>query len=85
MKKECIVCGEATDRPIAATLSHFALYQEGQWRFLSGNINCFGFISGLDGTLGLAFPIYNTLRHWKRRKMRLVIPEGADVCITREK
>ena len=83
MKKFCPVCAEPTEYPWRAALEHFRLYQRGQWKYLRGNVSCFGLLQGISGTLGLAFPIYNTLRHWKYRKYRLVIPEGSDVCITR--
>ena len=71
--KECIVCGEKTDQPIAAAFEHFYLYVPGNWRYWRGNIKTFGFWSGLSGSLGITFPIYNTLRHWKHRKSRLVL------------
>ena len=82
--KHCIVCGDETKRPIAATLSHFILYQQGQWAFLKGNIDVFGWRNGIMSTLYLICPALNTIRFWKYRKARLVIPDGAKVCIRRE-
>ena len=78
--KQCLICGEKTKRPIAATLWHIRLYKRGAWRFLRGNMATFGALSGVLGTIYLAFPIVNTLRHWKYRRYFLVIPNGADVC-----
>jgi len=71
--KKCLVCGEESATPIASTLEHFKLYESGQWKYLRGNISCFGLYQGIMSVIGLAFPIFNTLRHWKYRKHRLVI------------
>jgi hypothetical protein len=74
MTTRCVVCGRETERPISDALSHFKLYQHGYWQYLRGNIKTFGLRDGITGTLGLAFPIYNTIRNWKYRKYRLVLP-----------
>lgn len=71
--KTCLICGESTMKPAHAAFSHFWLWNPGQLQFLRGNISMFGFWSGLDSTLGLICPAYNTLRHWKHRKARLSI------------
>jgi len=75
--KACIVCGEKTDRPIAAALRHFRLVDWGQWQYWPGNIRAFGFWTGLKSAITLSFPIINTLWNWKYRKSRLIIP-GAE-------
>lgn len=75
---KCIVCGDNTQRPIAAALEHFRLYERGNWKYLRGNMGQFGRWSGFMGTLCLCFPIFNTLRHWKLRKAALVIPGYTD-------
>jgi len=80
-KYTCIVCGDKTHKPFQAAFEHFWFYESGQWQFLRGNIATFGFWDGLNATLGLAFPFYNTLRHWKYRKHRLVIPKDADIDV----
>lgn len=80
MKNYCVVCGSETYAPIKDALWHFRLYDAGYWKYLRGNIGTFGLLSGIHSTLCLAFPIYNTLRYWKYRKHRLVIPQGSDVC-----
>lgn len=72
--KHCIVCGEKTDQPIAAAFTHFYLYAPRQWMYLRGNCKTFGLLSGIHSTLCLICPAYNTLRHWKHRKSRLVLP-----------
>jgi hypothetical protein len=71
----CLICDERTTQPWRAALWHFRLVDWGQWRYWKGNIRTFGLRSGLAGSFALSFPIYNTLRHWKYRKHRLVIPE----------
>lgn len=73
---KCVICGQATDRPIRELLWHFRLVEWGQWRFWRGNIATFGFWSGLKSSITLSFPIINTLWHWKYRKARLVLPKG---------
>lgn len=80
MKKHtCIICGEPTDRPFQAAFAHFWLWHPGMTQYLRWNIKTFGFWSGLSGTLGLMCPAYNTLRNWKYRKHRLVIPGAEDI------
>lgn len=53
---------------------HFWIYHPGQWKYLRGNVQAFGKWDGFWGTVYLAFPVLNTLRHWKLRKARLEIP-----------
>ena len=72
-KARCLICGETTTKPIATAFEHFFLYASGNWKYWRGNIKTFGFWPGLHGSICLTFPIYNTLRHWKHRKSRLVI------------
>lgn len=76
---KCIVCGNTTTRPVAAAFEHFRLYQSGQWKYLRGNVRQFGRWAGVMGTLGLCFPVFNTLRHWRLRRARLVIPGFTDM------
>jgi hypothetical protein len=68
---KCIICGDNTTRPIAAAFEHFHLYSPGKWQYWRGNIRMFGFWSGLGSNIGLTFPIYNTLRHWKYRRVSI--------------
>lgn len=79
MLKTCIVCGEKTEKPFQAAFEHFWLWQPGMLQYLRGNICTFGFWSGLSATIGLMCPLYNTLKNWKYRKARMVIPKGADL------
>jgi hypothetical protein len=76
---KCIICGDPTPTPIREALRHFRLVDWGQWRYWSGNISTFGFLSGLRGSICLSFPIINTLWNWKYRKRRLILPKGSDV------
>ena len=75
-KYRCIVCGDRTHMPIAAALEHFRLYESGNWRWLRGNMRMAGLWSGFWSTCYLAFPILNTLRHWRHRKSTLELPGG---------
>lgn len=67
----CVICGDQTDRPIRAALSHFRLYESGNWKWLRGNVEVFGWRQGFVATLGLVCPAFNTLRNWRHRKSRL--------------
>ena len=67
----CLWCGGETKHPVCHLFAHFWIYRAGQWQYLKGNCRTFGKWGGFWGTIGLAFPIYNTLRHWRFRKARL--------------
>ena len=69
----CPVCHDKTDRPIAAALHHFRLWESGMWRYLRGNCKQFGLRSGILSFICLKCPAFNTLWHWKHRRSRLVI------------
>ena len=71
--KTCPICGDETTKPIQAAFAHFWIYQPGMLQYLRGNIRAFGFWSGLNATIALCCPLYNTLRYWKNRKARLDI------------
>lgn len=71
--KKCLWCGVETEYPLSALFSHFHLYSSGQWRYWRGNIKTFGIWDGFWSSVGLTFPIFNTLRHWKYRKAKLVL------------
>jgi len=58
-------------------LSHFRLYEPGMWQFWRGNVRLLGVVQGLLSILSLAFPWFDTLRHWKYRKYRLEIIDPA--------
>lgn len=73
---KCLVCGDASPRPILATLWHFRLYAGGNWKWFRGNMATFGAWDGFWGTIGLVCPAFNTLRHWQYRKARLVLADG---------
>ena len=70
---KCLICGEASEKPLRSTLSHLRLYSPGKWKYLRGNIQTFGLWIGFWGTVYLASPLLNTLRHWKYRKCSLSI------------
>lgn len=74
--RKCLICDQETDRPIREFLWHFRLVEWDQWQYWRGNIQMFGFWSGLKSSITLSFPIINTLWHWKYRKARLVFPKG---------
>lgn len=74
MKHQCLICGQKTNNPILAALSHFYLYESGMTKYLKGNIKMFGFWRGLNATLSLICPAYNTIKNWKYRKSSLNIP-----------
>lgn len=82
MTLTCPYCDRPSSRPIRDALSHFKPYESGYWKYLRGNIKAFGFWGGLNGTLGLAFPIYNTLSNWKYRKDELALPGGESLALT---
>lgn len=74
--KRCLICGDETKRPIAATLEHLRLYESGNWGWFKGNMRAFGAWSGFWSSVGLVCPLFNTLRHWKYRKVTLAVPGG---------
>jgi hypothetical protein len=76
--KHCVICGDETNQPVAAAFEHFHLYRSGQWRYLRGNIRQFGGWDGFWGTVGLVCPAFNTIRFWKLRRAKLVIPSYTD-------
>lgn len=67
--KTCIICGEKTERPIAAAVEHFRPIDWEQRHWVKGTFKAFGWSAALT----LMFPFLNTILHWKYRKMRLVI------------
>lgn len=72
----CLVCGSAARHPVLATLHHFRFYEKDQWKWLTGNQSLFGRWVGFLATCDLAFPFFNTLRHWRHRKCTLELPGG---------
>ena len=75
--KHCIICGEKTEKPFLAAFTHFYLWQPGMLQYLKGNIQAFGFFDGLNATIGLMCPFYDTLKNWKYRKHQLIIPRDS--------
>jgi len=75
-EKECPVCGNVVESRMDCIMDHFAFYSPGTLRFWRGNIQAFGFISGLRGSICLTFPFVNILMNWRYRKSRLVINAG---------
>ena len=70
---KCLWCGVSTDRPIRSALTHFKLYQSGQWRYFKGNMATFGKWDGFWATIGLISPLWTSLRHWRYRKSHLTL------------
>jgi hypothetical protein len=68
---KCLWCGEETTHPVRDLFAHFWIYQPAQWQYLKGNMATFGRWSGFWSTVELAFPMFNSLRHWRHRKTRL--------------
>lgn len=72
--KNCIICGEKTARPFAAAVWHFRPIDWEQRKWVKGTFKTFG----LNTTLTLMLPFFNTLLYWKYRKMRLSIEEVSE-------
>ena len=72
---KCLWCGIETQEPMRDLFRHFWIYQPNQWQYLKGNVRMFGKWDGFWGTVHLAFPILNTLRHWRLRKAQLVVKD----------
>ncbi len=67
---KCKICGEKlkpNSNRLSAALWHFRLIERKQWPWFRGTMELFG----LDAAICLMSPIYNTFRHWKRRKAKL--------------
>lgn len=71
--KHCPYCGDQVRSRMACLMGHFAFYAPGYLRYWRGNIQTFGWVDGLRGSLGLSFPFINALLTWKYRKHRIVI------------
>jgi len=69
----CLICGDATPKPIEALWFHLQPIDLGSdnFRTAKGTYRAFG----LRAVICNFSPLLNTIIHWKYRYHRLVIPE----------
>jgi len=87
--KKCIICGLESYSPIKEFFWHIRPLDfeeiKTAHKYVKGNIQICGSVTeGLISILRLCSPLLSLILGWKNRKLHLVIPEDADVCIRRK-